>query len=460
MKSHAWRFAAIIVATFGLGACGLQDQGVLNSSFWSMSPVSNTQNEEAELGLAELAKGNYVAAEGHFQKALRLNGKDVHALLGAGILYQNTGQVTKAREMYEAILAIRPKDSEQMVVWNNTQTRPISEIASVNLSMLESGAVVSDLTRGAPGKPMAQQTSTPAAVAGAPTSDPMLGRAAKPAGQVAAVSSMAPTTSGETVQKFSGGDANIVSRFTTLRSLRDRGLVTGEEFNARRQANLGALLPLTAPPPAAGLDRSVPDTEQIAGRLRAIGRALEMRALSVSQHASERSMILDALVPSAPVVVANPAPPPGGLMEAADSVRRLEQLRDAGLISSDEYVKERKAIEMAMAPPKSSAPATAAAGTAEPTAAEGKASGPQPGIHLASFRSRQQAEAGWNRIKKAHGALLGKLEHDVSQVNLGPKGTYFRLKAGPFADKNEASAMCRKLKARRQYCEPSMMSDG
>ena len=37
-------------------------------------------------------------------------------------------------------------------------------------------------------------------------------------------------------------------------------------------------------------------------------------------------MILDALMPSAPVVVANPKAPPRGLMEAADAVRRLEQL--------------------------------------------------------------------------------------------------------------------------------------
>ena len=84
----------------------------------------------------------------------------------------------------------------------------------------------------------------------------------------------------------------------------------------------------------------------IAG-LRAIGRALEMRAISVTQHAAERNMILDALMPSAPVVVANPGAPPRGLLEAADAVRRLEPLRDPGYISSDEYVQERQALEIA-----------------------------------------------------------------------------------------------------------------
>ena len=157
---------------------------------------------------------------------------------------------------------------------------------------------------------------------------------------------------------FSGKDLNIMSRYTTLKVLRDQGLITPDEFNARRQTNVGALLPLTSPPPAAGLDRSVPTTEQIAGRLRAIGRALEMRAISVAQHSAERTMILDALMPSAPVVVANPAIPPKGLMEAADSVRRLEKLRDEGFISSDEYARERQAIELAMRPTQPTPKAT------------------------------------------------------------------------------------------------------
>ena len=58
-------------------------------SFWSASPLRD--NDLAELGIAELAKGNYVTAEGHFQQALKRNGKDVHALLGAGIAMYGGG---------------------------------------------------------------------------------------------------------------------------------------------------------------------------------------------------------------------------------------------------------------------------------------------------------------------------------------------------------------------------------
>ena len=112
---------------------------IFDNSFWASSPLR--QNDEAELGIAELAKGNYVTAEGHFKKALRRNGKDIHALLGSGILYQNTGQLTKAREMYEAVLAIRPDDSQQFIVWSSISTRPASQIARVNLSLLDSSGV-------------------------------------------------------------------------------------------------------------------------------------------------------------------------------------------------------------------------------------------------------------------------------------------------------------------------------
>ena len=84
-------------------------------SFWASSPFQ--ENAEAELGIAEMAKGNYITAEAHFKRALRSNPRDIDALIGAGILYQNTGQSTKAREMYEAVLALRPDESRQFVVW-------------------------------------------------------------------------------------------------------------------------------------------------------------------------------------------------------------------------------------------------------------------------------------------------------------------------------------------------------
>ena len=460
MRGQILRISFVVLVAAGLGACGLFQDNLFRDSFWSASPLRD--NDLAELGIAELAKGNYVTAEGHFQQALKRNGKDIHALLGAGILYQNTGQLTKAREMYEAVLALRPDESKQFVVWSNISTRPASQIASVNLSLLDSGNVTSAMSSAAAGGGSRQPgvLAPPAPpmprVSAASSSSVMLGRSPAPAAPSAARAA-APA-----IGKFVGADANVISRFATIRALRDQGLVTQQEFNARRRANIGALTPQTAPPPSAGLDRPVPTTEQITGRLRAIGRALEMRAISVTQHAAERNMILDALMPSAPVVVANPMAPPRGLMEAADAVRRLEQLRDTGYLSSDEYAKERQAIEKAVQP-KQPPPAPVAMASKEARSKPRemmKSGGPSPGIHLASFRSRKQAKWGWKQIKRTHKAILDGLEHQVVRVNLGNKGTYYRLKAGPLKDAAAAKAMCHKLKRRRQFCEPTMIEGG
>ncbi|MBT6096298.1 MAG: tetratricopeptide repeat protein [Rhodospirillaceae bacterium] len=448
----------VVGINLGLGGCSLMQGQMFDDNFWAGSPFHD--NVEAELGIAELAKGNYITAEAHFKKALRRNPRDIDALIGAGILYQNTGQMTKAREMYEAVLALRPDEAQQFVVWNSITTKPASQIASVNLSLLESGITPSQqgIAGAAPGLLGNQPVS------GAPAGSAMLGRA-MPTLQPGPMASRAMTAPGASpgIAAYSGNDGNIMSRFATLKALRDQGLITAEEFARRRQTNIGALLPLTSPPPSAGLDRSVPTSEQIGGRLRAIGRALEMRAISVSQHAAERNMILDAMMPSAPVVVANPAVPPKGLMEAADSVRRLEKLRNDGFISSDEYARERQAIELSMRP--SSPPSMAKAMPAKPVSQPAKlkknaSKGPSPAVHLASYRSMKQAQSGWVQIKRAHKAILGSLKSEVSKVNLGKKGTYYRLKAGPFKNASSAKSACGKLKRRRQFCEPSMMGAG
>ncbi|MHA1597488.1 MAG: tetratricopeptide repeat protein [Alphaproteobacteria bacterium] len=449
--------AVLLAASIGLSACGgAMGPGVFKDNFWSGSAFSDSHNSTAR-GLGELAQGNYIVAEKNFQASLKKNPQDADALLGLGMIYQNNGQTTKARQMYEAILALRPGDTEQFVIWKNLKTRPVSEIASVNLALIESGGVLTSMGR-EPGVQPPLQEMQP--IGAAPRGSAMTARM-----MPSTMNGVAPTMA-TGMLPFAEASTNILSRFKTLMALRDQGLITGEEYSTRRQANAGALLPLSAPPPAAGLDRPVPSTEQISGRLRAIGRGLEMRAITISQHAAERSMILDALMPAAPVTVANPGMPPQGLLEAADDVRWLEQLRAGGIITSDEYARERKAIERVMQPAPPPQPAMkmtmpmASGSQAEMEAGVTRLSGPQPALHLASYRSLKDAERGWSQLRRAHKSELAGLESEISKVNLGPKGTFYRLKAGPLADKAEAVSLCKKLKRKRQFCEATFMNAG
>ena len=453
VKRQTSRLLAVALLAGGLAGCGVLSEGdLMDRNFWDASPLF-VDNDQAELGLAEMAKGNYGTAELYFKKALTRNAKDVDALLGLGVLYQNTGQLTKAREMYEAILAIRPERSVRMSVWNNLSPEPVIDIASVNLALLESGGVPGGKAKAAGGE-TAQKFAAmtpPPAISQMPAGSALTGRMA-PAGTAAG--GVAPQDGSMGLSGLSVAADNVVSRFRTLTVLRDQGLITPDEFRTRRRASIGALLPLSSPPPATGLDRPVPGTEAISGRLRAIGRALEMRAISVSQHAAERTMILDALMPVVPISVVNPGRPPQGLLEAADAVRRLEQLKGGGYISPDEYAKERNAVERAMQPRAMPSP-KAAGGPAGAIAVQ--PSGPQPAVHLASYRSQKAADRGWAQLRRVHRALLEGLNLEVAKVDLARKGIWYRLMAGPMKSSQAATELCRQLKSRRQFCEPGFM---
>lgn len=461
MNRTSLRIATVIFALGGLSACGaIQDSQIFQPQFWDFSNADGQipKNDEAELGLAALAKGDNVLAQAHFDKALKAYPNDVHALYGSAVNYQNMGQDARARQYYEQILAITPAPQEEILIWADKQTHPIAEIAQVNLQLLQNGAMAP--LPGAPmsdgGMPAGMDAQQPGVQQGMALPQSRL--YVQPQTQA---QSLAPLQQASAAPMFKDADLNIVARFKAVRSLLDEGLLTQEEFVQRRQANLGALLPMTAKAPATGIDRPVPSVDQISGRLRAISRALEMRALSPAQYTAERTMILDALMPANPASVTNPVLPPKGLMEAADGVRRLEMLKEADLITSDEYAKERAAIEGSMNP----AAAAPMAGASSPNAmgndgAQQNLSGFQPAVHLASYRQQGAAERGWAELSKRFSQLSG-LQLSIERVDLGAtKGVFYRLKAGPLPSNGAAVELCGKLKAQRQYCEPSTINFG
>ena len=95
------------------------------------------------------------------------------------------------------------------------------------------------------------------------------------------------------------GDVNVILRFQTLERLFDEGLITQDEYNRRRGANLGALLRYTAPLPAADLGRAAPKPEQVVDRLRYLAAAYE-KSITAREQMAERAAILEALLPAAP----------------------------------------------------------------------------------------------------------------------------------------------------------------
>jgi hypothetical protein len=74
---------------------------------------------------------------------------------------------------------------------------------------------------------------------------------------------------------------------------------------------------------------------------------------------------------------------------------------------------------------------------------------------IAAFKSQAEAEAGWAAFKRNHAAILGGMSPNIVSVDLGEKGTWFRLRTGSFADKASAADFCARLKAEGAICLPA-----
>lgn len=73
-------------------------------------------------------------------------------------------------------------------------------------------------------------------------------------------------------------------------------------------------------------------------------------------------------------------------------------------------------------------------------------------LQLGSYRSQQAAAAGWKLFTRQHQAILGGAGNFISEVDLGEKGKYYRLQAGPFPDRTVANEKCAALKNAGATC--------
>ena len=67
-------------------------------------------------------------------------------------------------------------------------------------------------------------------------------------------------------------------------------------------------------------------------------------------------------------------------------------------------------------------------------------------LQIGSYPTEASANAAWTSFQKKHVATLKGYGPDVKSADLGEKGTWYRLRVGPFADKATANAACAKLK--------------
>ena len=80
-------------------------------------------------------------------------------------------------------------------------------------------------------------------------------------------------------------------------------------------------------------------------------------------------------------------------------------------------------------------------------------SGPTGGwrIQIASVKSEDIAKSTWARLQAAHGDVLANLRMQPARVDLGDKGVWYRVQAGPL-DEKQAHNVCSTLKTRKTDC--------
>ncbi len=80
-------------------------------------------------------------------------------------------------------------------------------------------------------------------------------------------------------------------------------------------------------------------------------------------------------------------------------------------------------------------------------------SGPTGGwrVQVASVKNEDIAKSTWARLQAAHGDVLANLRMQPSRVDLGEKGVWYRVQAGPL-DEKQAQTICGTLKGRKTDC--------
>src|ERR1700722_15121408 len=80
-------------------------------------------------------------------------------------------------------------------------------------------------------------------------------------------------------------------------------------------------------------------------------------------------------------------------------------------------------------------------------------SGPTGGwrVQVASVKTEDVAKSTWARLQSAHGDVMANLKMQAVRVDLGDKGVWYRVQAGPL-DEKQAHGICGTLKGRKTDC--------
>ena len=163
--------------------------------------------------------------------------------------------------------------------------------------------------------------------------------------------------------------------------------------------------------------------------------------------------------PPTPLAAEHPANTPPALRPSA-AAKQEPPLPVPTVSASRPVPAETPNQVVQQAPPPAVAPKKAEAVEIPPAAkpaAVADTNSPQPAVksgvllQIGSYKSDSEAMHSWDAFKARH-AIAAPYRPDVQKVDLGAKGTWYRLRLGALADKKSAVTLCEKLKAQGAGC--------
>jgi hypothetical protein len=158
---------------------------------------------------------------------------------------------------------------------------------------------------------------------------------------------------------------------------------------------------------------------------------------------------VEHLLPPPEKPLPRPAPPP------SPSPQREQPPASASGTPASPPAPPPAAIPQAAIPPAQQSAAAPPGKPPPPQAAPPKTAATGAGgarLQLGSVRSEDAARQEWERIKRKNADLLGSLSATPIRADLGDKGIYYRIQAGPVSDQAAAERICSELKQRSVGC--------
>lgn len=181
-----------------------------------------------------------------------------------------------------------------------------------------------------------------------------------------------------------------------------------------------------------------------------------------------------AATPSAPASVPAPAPKPrpaekaGPAFESAgnEPADTLTVPPPPAVLSAGPKAPGAEASATRLTPPPVTPPPVRKAQAAQAVSQEVTRTQPAPmraasgeslhsilfGVHLASYKHMDNTRRGWTIFQEKYPAQFAAKQARAEKVDLGAKGEFLRLRAGPYASMADAAKVCDVLHADGLYC--------